>query len=124
MQEREPSDNIKASFDQIKSFTNANTVIGNPIITPNGVTVIPVSKVTVGFASAGVDIGDGRSHSGKNSGGGGGTGVAITPVAFLSVGADAEVKLIPINGNGSIDKVSALIEHTPELIQKIRESLS
>ncbi len=124
MQERGIGDNIRASFDQIKSFTNANTVIGSPIITPNGVTVIPVSKVTVGFASAGVDIGEGKGYSNKNSGGGGGTGVAITPVAFLSVGADAEVKLIPIDGSGSVDRVSSLIEHTPELIQKIRESLS
>ena len=122
MHERGSNDDISTSFDKITSFTNANTVIGSPIITPNGVTVIPVSKVTVGFANAGIDIGDAKGFTGKGYGGGGGTGVSITPVAFLSVGADAEVKLIPLDGG--VDKIGSLIERAPELIQKIRESLS
>lgn len=123
MSDNTRSESINASFEQIKAFTNADTVIGNPIITPNGVTVIPVSKVMIGFASGGVDFGDSKGYA-KNAGGGGGTGVAITPVAFLSVGADAEVKLIPISGSSGVDKVTSLLEHAPEIIEKIRSALS
>ena len=123
MPEKGINESINSSFEEIKSFTNANTIIGNPIITQNGVTVIPVSKVTMGFASGGVDLGDSKGYT-KNTGGGGGTGVSITPVAFLSVGADAEVKLIPISGSTGVDRVSSLIEHAPEIIEKIRSALS
>jgi len=124
MREGGINEHLRSSFEQISSLTNANTVIGSPITTPNGVTVIPVSKVTMGYASGGVDFGDGRGSIGKNAGGGGGTGVAITPIAFLSVGADAEVKLIPVSANVSVDKVATLIEHAPELIEKIRDALT
>ena len=119
------SDIIKASMEGIKSFTDMETVIGNAITTPSGVTVIPVSKVAMGIATGGIDYGDRRSDEKQNFGGGGGTGLSITPVAFLTVGRDAEVSLIHINnGNSDIDKITNLIERSPEIIEKIKEALS
>ena len=56
MQDNRLSEIIKTSLDGIKSFTDINTVVGKEITTPAGVTVIPVSKVTVGFANGGVDF--------------------------------------------------------------------
>ena len=119
------SDIIKASMEGIKSFTDMETVIGNAITTPNGVTVIPVSKVAMGIATGGIDYGNKHQNEPQNFGGGGGTGLSITPVAFLTVGRDAEVNLIHINGGGAdVDKVVNLIEQAPELISKIKKALS
>ena len=119
------SDIIKASIDGIKSFSNMETVIGNAFTTPSGVTVIPVSKVTMGIATGGIDYGNKQHESEQNFGGGGGTGLSITPVAFLTVGRDAEVNLIPVNGgSGDVDKIVSLIERAPELIEKIKGALS
>ncbi len=125
MSENKMSDIIKASMDGIKSFTDMETVIGNAITTPSGVTVIPVSKVAMGIATGGIDYGGGRQETDQNFGGGGGTGLAITPIAFLTVGRDAEVNLIHINGGvGDIDKIVNLVEKSPEIIEKIKNALS
>lgn len=123
MSENKMSDIIRASMDGIKSFTDMETVIGNAITTPSGVTVIPVSKVAMGIATGGIDYG--REESDQNFGGGGGTGLAITPIAFLTVGSDAQVNLIHINGGGAdVERIANLIERAPELIEKIKSALS
>lgn len=125
MSENKMSDIIKASMEGIKSFTDMDTVIGNAITTTSGVTVIPVSKVTMGIATGGVDYGSRRTAQQGNFGGGGGTGLSITPIAFLTVGRDAEVNLIHINETpSSIETLSTLIEHSPEIIEKIKTALS
>lgn len=125
MSENKMSDIIKASMDGIKSFTDMETVIGNAITTPSGVTVIPVSKVAMGIATGGIDYGSSRTASEQNFGGGGGTGLSITPIAFLTVGRDAEVSLIHVNsGGGDVDKIVGLIERAPEIIEKIKGALS
>ncbi len=119
------SDIIKASMEGIKSFTDMETVIGNAINTPSGVTVIPVSKVAMGIATGGIDYGGANQDSEQNFGGGGGTGLSITPIAFLTVGRDADVSLIHINnGTQEIDKIVNLIERSPEIIEKIKNALS
>ncbi len=125
MSENKMSDIIKASMDGIKSFTDMETVIGNAITTPSGVTVIPVSKVAMGIATGGIDYGRGRHETEQNFGGGGGTGLSITPIAFLTVGRDAEVSLIHINSGGSdVEKITSLIERAPEIIEKLKNALS
>lgn len=119
------SDIIKASIDGIKNLGDMETVIGNAITTPSGVTVIPISKVTMGIATGGIDYGKQRQESEQNFGGGGGTGLSITPIAFLTVGRDAEVNLIQVNGNNNdVDRIVNLIEHAPEIINRIKSILS
>ena len=125
MSENKMSDIIKASMDGIRAFTDMDTVIGNAINTPSGVTVIPVSKVTMGIATGGVDYGTRRIPSAQNFGGGGGTGLSITPIAFLTVSQDAEVNLIHLaNSDTDVDRITSLIEHSPEIIEKIKDALS
>lgn len=125
MPENKMSDIIKASMDGIKSFTDMETVIGNAITTPSGVTVIPVSKVAMGIATGGVDYGSERSSHSQNFGGGGGTGLSITPIAFLTVGRDADVSIIHINSaGGEVERIANLIERSPDIIEKIRSALS
>ena len=102
MAENKMSEMIKTSLEGIREFADMDTIIGNVINTPSGVSVIPVSRVTIGYASGGLDFGGKKLTPLQNFGGGGGTGLSITPIAFLTVGRDAEVSIIHINtGKGS-----------------------
>ena len=125
MSDNKMSDIIKASTEGIKSFADRDSIIGNAINTPSGVTVIPVSKVSMGIATGGVDYGTKRQSSEQGFGGGGGTGLSITPIAFLTIGSDATVNLIHINAKSTdVDTVASLIERSPEIIERIRSALS
>ncbi len=125
MSENRISDIIKASLDGVRSFTDMDTVIGNAINTPSGVTVIPVSKVTVGFAGGGLDIGGKKLSANQNYGTGTGSGVSVTPIAFLTIGKNSEINLISIDQkvNTSVDRITSLIERSPEIMQKIKDVL-
>ena len=120
------SEMIKTSLDGIKSLTDMDTAFGSAINTPSGVTIIPVSKIKLGFASGGLDFTGKRFPSDKNFGGGGGTAVSITPVGFIAVGKNAEVSMIPItdSGDSGIERLVSLIEHSPEIIERIKGILS
>ena len=124
MAENKMSELIKASLEGIKDFADVETIFGKAITTPSGVTIIPVSKVSVGFATGGVDFQSVKPSSPTNFGGGSGSGVAITPVAFLTVGADAQINLIQI-GSGeqsSFNRAADLIENSPKIIEKIKDT--
>ena len=122
MAENKMSEMIKASLEGIKDFADVETIFGKAITTPSGVTIIPVSKVSVGFATGGVDFQSVKPSSPTNFGGGSGSGVAITPVAFLTVGADAQINLIQI-GSGeqsSFNRAADLIENSPKMLYNDR----
>ena len=122
MTENKINDILRASVDSVRSFSEIDTVTGSAITTPSGVTVIPVSRMSVGFASGGVDYG--REHRSDGFGGGGGTALSITPVAFLTIGPNAEVNLISLSDNGGgLDRIVSLVERAPELIEKIKGAL-
>ncbi len=119
------SEIIKASLDGIKNFADTETVIGNVITTPSGVTVIPISKLTVGFAGGGIDYGQKKLSHMQNFGGGSGTGISITPIAFLTVANDSSVNLISIDdGQTTADRFFSLVERSPEIIERIKDILS
>lgn len=121
------SEILKASIDSIKSNFDANTVTGEPIFTNNGTVIVPVSKLTVGFASGGIgnssQDSDDKKKSKSLNGEGGGTGLALTPVAFLVVSADGKVNLLNVNDSLRSDPVYQIInaiERSPELIEKLK----
>ena len=118
---------IAASLENIRSMVDANTVIGNPINTPQGTTIIPVSKVSLGFASGGLDYA-GKSEEAvrarlQNFGGGGGTGLSVVPVGFLVCDKDGDVEFINVSSKGKpdpVDQIADLVERTPDIIAKIK----
>ena len=126
MSENKMSDIIRSSLEGIRSFTNVDTGIGNAIHTPSGVTVIPISKISVGMATGGVDYGGKKLIGAQNFGGGGTTGVSVTPMGFLTVNESGEVKLITLEREpeSDISKIGSLIERSPEIIEKIKNVLS
>ena len=113
---------FKSSFENIKGMLDSNTVVGNPIELSNGTTIIPISKLSVGFATGGVDTGNQPQKSNK-FGGGGGSGMSVTPVGFLSVDKNGRTEFISVDGKTSSDPVEQacdLLDRTPEIIQKIK----
>ncbi|MBR6725470.1 MAG: sporulation protein YtfJ [Clostridia bacterium] len=128
---------IRNSLDSIREIADANTIIGEPISTPNGTTIIPVSKVSLGIASGGVDFKNekngqnapaaqnGKKERPKSFGGGGGTGLSISPVAFLVISADGSVEMPNINNvdtrpNNIVESLTDMVERAPEIISKIK----
>ena len=119
------SEIIKASLDSIKFFANTDSVIGNPISTSTGVTIIPISKLTVGFVGGGVDYGQKKIAHTQNFGGGSGTGLSITPIALLTVDQNANTSIIPINEKKqAADKFISFIERSPEIIERLKSIMS
>lgn len=120
---------IRASLSEIKNLVEANTIIGEPINTPSGTVIIPVSKVSMGFASGGVDFGDDKEKDTAKKGltfsGGGGTGVTVTPVAFLVVGADGKVSMMnvlnPAEAPDYIGTITGFIEKSPDIVSKFKD---
>ena len=120
------SELFESSLDGIRELVDANTIIGTPIQTEAGTTIIPISKVSVGFAGGGNDYaGKNSAAVGKNNfGGGGGTGVSVVPVGFLVVSADGSVELLNINNPANTADIGASIENivdkAPDIIAKIK----
>ena len=101
-------------LDKIKNMVDANTVIGTPITTSDGTTIIPVSKVSYGFGSGGSEFASKHQNSNNLFGGGAGAGVTVNPVAFLVV-SNGDVKLLSVT-QGSTEQAVALV---PEMFDKI-----
>ena len=114
-----------SSLEKVKEIAGTETVIGDPIYTPTGMMILPVSKLSMGFASGGIDTSSKKLEKPKSSfGGGGGTGVTLTPIAFLIVGAAGKVELLPITtaqNVDTVDKIAALIERSPEILENIKK---
>ena len=107
---------MNVTMEKIHQMVDSNTIIGKPIITEDGTTILPVSKVSFGFASGGTDF-DGKNAANKDLfGGGSGAGVSVTPVAFLVV-SNGNVRTVQL-----VEKVSAVdnvIASLPELVDKV-----
>ena len=117
---------IRSSMENIRSMVDANTVIGDPIVAAGGITIIPISKVSVGIASGGIDYNPKKEAQPRpqNFGGGGGTGLTVSPVGFLIVDPSGAVDFINVNQKGKpdpVDQIADLVERTPDIIAKIKD---
>ena len=116
---------IKSSLENIRSMVDANTIVGEAINTPAGTTIIPISKISVGIASGGVDYNSKKeSPRPQNFGGGGGTGLMVSPVGFLVVDTKGGVEFINVGMEGTpdpVDQIADFIERTPDIIARIKD---
>lgn len=114
---------IRNALEEVRSVMDADTIVGQPVKLDNGATVIPISKVSMGFASGGLDL-PGKTEQGakKNFGGGGGTGVSVIPIGFLTAFPDGRVELLSLKPEQStaIEQIADIINRTPEIIGKIK----
>ena len=112
---------ISGSIKNVKELMDANSVIGEPIVAPNGTIVYPISRLNFGFGSAGSDY---PTKNDKKEAFGGGTGVGATvqPVGFLVLGIDGTVKIIQIpTSSNTADKIVNMV---PNVMDKVDEYVS
>ncbi len=108
---------MDTTMEKIKEMVDVNTIVGEPIASPDGTLIIPVSKVSYGFAAGGSDLPTKKENK-DCFGGGSGAGVTIQPVAFLAV-YKGDVKLIPVEKfEGAADRVVGMI---PDMIEKVKD---
>ena len=103
---------------KLREMVNANTVVGEPVTTADGITIIPVSKVSIGFGGGGSDfVSKNLNHHENPFGGGVGAGIKVTPVAFLIV-KEGNVRMIPVAtpANTTADRI---VEMVPDTLDKI-----
>ena len=110
-------DMMNGTMAKIREMIGANAIVGDPITTPDGMTLIPISKVTFGFAGGGSEYVPKTAPANNPFGGGTGAGVTITPIAFL-ICHEGNVRLLPISvpASGPWDR---LAEQAPEYLDKI-----
>lgn len=115
---------MRTAMENLKEMVDVNKIVGDPVETPDGHVIIPVSKVTFGFVAGGSEYNsmeDGSKKTGQNLGdfpfgGGSGGGVSVQPVAFLVVGP-GEIRLLPVDKSAVFER---LVDLAPQVIQYIQ----
>lgn len=120
------------AMNSIKDMIDVDTIIGEPIQASNEIVVIPISKVSFGFAAGGSEFKGETINAYRKQdkdeqiqyklpfGGGAGAGVSLSPIAFLVIQGDM-VKLLPVNHSTSIDK---LLDYIPDLFEKVNSMMN
>ena len=110
------SDLMRSTMEKVHDMVDTNTIIGQPITTPDGVTLIPISKVSLGFGGGGGDYGKGTK---ENFGGGAGAGVKIDPVAFLIL-KDGVARMLPVAA-APMSTVDRIVDLVPDVMAKVEK---
>ena len=107
---------VQDAIESIRGMADTNTIVGQPIQTPDGVTLIPISKVSFGFGGGGGDYG---KNAKDGFGGGSAAGVKISPVAFLVV-KDGSVRMMPVTVPPT-STMERVVELVPEIMDKVEK---
>lgn len=116
MEKNPIGDIMDVSMTRIRELVDVNTVVGDPITTPDGITIIPVSKVTFGFGSGGSEF---PAKDKNGIGGGGAAGVKLEPIGFLTI-RDGNIRMLNIAppASGTVDRI---VEMVPDLLDRIQD---
>ena len=109
---------LGVSMEKIREMVDVNTIIGDPIAAPNGTTIIPISKVSFGFASGGSDL---PTQAAEKFAGGSGAGVTVKPQAFIVIKNDGDVELLELGEAGKTSPLEGVVEAIPGVIGKIKD---
>lgn len=110
------SELMRSTIEKIHELVDTNVIVGQPITTPDGVTLIPISRVNFGFGSGGGDYGKSPK---ENFGGGGGAGVKIDPVAFLTI-KDGVTRVLPV-AVPPVSTVDRVVEMVPGVLDRVEK---
>ena len=109
---------LENTISKIREMVDVNSVVGNPITTPDGVTILPISKVSIGLGGGGSDFESKNPNKQDNPFGGGvGAGIKVTPIAFLIV-KDGNVRMLPVAAPASTT-ADRIVELVPDTLDKI-----
>ncbi|MGI6343906.1 MAG: GerW family sporulation protein [Bacillota bacterium] len=109
---------MKTAMESIKEMVDVNTIVGDPVETPDSSVIMPISRVTFGFAAGGTEYNPQKAGGSSEYpfGGGSGAGVSVQPVGFLVVG-NGGVRMLPVDANNMLDR---LIDVAPQLVTQIQ----
>ena len=110
------NDLMTSTMEKIHQMVDTNTIVGEPITTPDGVTLIPISKVSLGFGSGGGDYGKTQP---KDFGGGSAAGVKIEPVAFLVI-REGVTRVLPV-AMPPMTTLDRVVEMVPDMMDKVEK---
>lgn len=109
---------LENTIAKIREMVDSNSVVGEAITTPDGVTIIPISKISIGLGGGGSDFVSKNVNRQENPFGGGvGAGVKVTPVAFLVI-KEGSVRMLPVAAPASTT-ADRLVEMVPDTLDKI-----
>lgn len=108
-------DLMQTTMNKIHEMVDTNNIVGQPITTPDGVTLIPISRVSFGFGSGGGDYG--KNSAKENFGGGSAAGVKIDPVAFLII-KDGTTRVMPV-AVPPVSTVDRIVEMAPDIVDRV-----
>lgn len=121
--ETHPIENLmKSTMENIKQMIDVNTIIGDAVESKDGSIIIPISKLSVGFASGGSEFNSKPSEDPTIKypfGGGSGAGVSVKPVAFLVLKQDSSVRLLTIDPESNYDRILDTIPQVIDIIKDI-----
>ncbi len=108
---------MQNTMENVRNILKVDTVVGDPIYTPDGITLVPISKISVGFGGGGVEFNSKKAGEVRPYGGGNATGVKIEPMGFLII-KDGTVRMINVTppANNTVDRV---IELVPQVMDRI-----
>ena len=119
MENSHPIENLmKSTMENIKEMVDVNTIVGDPVESKDGTIIIPLSKVSFGFASGGSEF-NGKVNNGNLKypfGGGSGAGVSVKPVAFLVIKQDA-VRVLSVDQDNTYDRI---VDSIPQVIDMLK----
>lgn len=117
MEKKSPlNDLMRSAMEKVREMADTNAIVGQPITTPDGVTLIPISRVSLGFGCGGGDYGKTQP---KGFGGGSGAGVNIAPVAFLVI-KDGVTRVLPV-AVPPVSTVDRVVEMVPDILDRVEK---
>ena len=108
---------MQNTMESVKNMLKVDTVVGDPIYTPDGITLVPISRISVGFGGGGVEFSNKKSGETRPYGGGNATGVKIDPIGFLVI-KEGVVRMISVAPPAS-NTVDRIIDLVPEVMDRI-----
>ena len=108
---------MNTTMENVKSLLHTDTIVGDPITTPDGITLVPISRVSVGFGGGGVEFGAARKDGTQPYGGGNATGVKIDPIGFLVI-KDGVVRMVNVTPPAS-NTVDRIIDMVPQVMDRV-----
>lgn len=113
---------MQNTMENVKNILKVDTVVGDPIYTPDGITLVPVSKISVGFGGGGVEFGAKKAGDARPYGGGNATGVKIDPIGFLVI-KDGSVRMVNVTppANTTVDRIIDLVPNVMDRVDAFIE---
>jgi len=113
---------MQTTMDNVKNILKVDTVVGDPIYTPDGITLVPISRISVGFGGGGIELNQKNANGNRPFGGGNATGVKIDPIGFLVI-KDGMIRMVNVTPPAS-NTVDRLIDLVPQVMDRVDEFIA